>query len=205
MLFCLFLRFSSFFLCLLVYFFEDDGELVDGSGGLPCELVWGPPELFAEAEVCDGWVRFLTSDGADKKAVSSSVMAHKPLTILESNSPSAMGMPFSSLNSLSSVMGVFGGCSLSAAQMVSAWIAMKSLLTTWPEMGWYRVCFWIMRLRFAHVSSWKTYLPAYSSPYSVPRLMVSVRILNHLHGGYAVAYGGVHVFKDYGLHPLWQF
>jgi hypothetical protein len=205
MLFCLFLRFSSFFLCLPVYFVEDDGELVDGSGWLLCELVWGPPEFFAEAEVCDDWMRFLSSEGADKKAVSSLVMAHKPLTILESTSPSAMGMPFSSPKRLSSVMGAWGGCSLSAAQMVSACIAMKSLLTTCPETGWYRVCFWIMRLRFAHVSSWKTYLPAYSSSYSVPRLMVSLRILNHLHRGDSVAYGGVHVFKDNCLHPLWQF
>jgi hypothetical protein len=205
MLFCLFLRFSSFFLCLPVYFVEDDGELVDGSGWLLGELGWGPPEFFAEAEVRDGWVRFLASDGSDKKAVSSSVIAHKPLTILESSSPSAMGMPFSSPKSLSSVKGSWRGCSLSVAQIVSAWIAMKSLLTTCPETGWYRVCFWIMRLRFAHVSSWKTYLPAYSSPYSLPRLMVSVRILNHLHCGYAVGYGGVHVFKDDGLHPLGHF
>jgi hypothetical protein len=205
MFFRLFLRFSPFFLRLAVYLVEDDGELVDDSGGLPSELGWGPPELFAEAEVCDCGVRFLASDGADKKAVSSRVMAHKSLTIRESSSPSAMGMPFSSPRSLSSVIGVLAGCSLSAAQMVSACTAMKSLLTTCPDTGWYRVCFWIMRLRFAHVSSWKTYLPAYSSPYSAPRLMVSLRILNHLHGGDSVGYGGVHVFKDYGLHPFWQF
>jgi hypothetical protein len=136
MLFCLFLRFSPFFLCLAVYFVEDDGELVDSFGWLPCKLGWGPPEFFAEAEVCDDWVRFLASEGADKKAVSSRVMAHKSLTILENNSPSAMGMPFSSPKSFSSVSGVLGGCSLSAAQIVSACIAMKSLLTTCPEMGW---------------------------------------------------------------------
>jgi hypothetical protein len=120
MFFRLFLSFSPFFLCLAVYLVEDDGELVDGSGWLPCELGWGPPELFAEAEVCDCGVRFLASDGSDKKAVSSSVMAHRLLTIFESNSPSAMGTPFSSLNSFSSVKGSWGGCSLSAAQMVSA-------------------------------------------------------------------------------------
>jgi hypothetical protein len=136
MLFCLFLSFSSFFLCLAVYLVEDDGELVDGSGWLLCELGWGPPEFFAEAEVCDSWMWFLASDGADKKAVSSRVMAHKSLTILENSSPSAMGMPFSSPKSLSSVMGAVGGCSLSAAQMVSACMAMKSLLTTCPETGW---------------------------------------------------------------------
>jgi hypothetical protein len=205
MFFRLFLSFSPFFLCLTVYLVEDDGELVDGSGWLLCELVWGPPELFAEAEVCDSWVRFLASDGADKKAVSSRVMAHRLLTILESNSPSGTGMPFSSLKSFSSVKGAVGGCCLSAAHIVSACMAMKSLLSTCPEMGWYRVCFWIMRLRFAHVSSWKTYLPAYSSPYSVPRLTVSLRILNHLHGGDSVGYRGVHVFEDYRLHPLGQF
>jgi hypothetical protein len=120
MFFRLFLSFSPFFLCLAVYLVEDDGELVDGSGWLLCELVWGPPEFFAEAEVCDGWVRLLASDGADKKAVSSRVMAHRLLTILENNSPSAMGTPFSSPKSFSSVIGVLGGCSLSAAHMVSA-------------------------------------------------------------------------------------
>ncbi len=46
-----------------------------------------------------------------------------------------MGMPFSSPRSLSSVKGWFGGCSFSAAQMVSAWMAMKSLLMTCPEIG----------------------------------------------------------------------
>jgi hypothetical protein len=178
---------------------------VDDAGGLPCELGWGPPELFAEAEVRDCGVGLSALDCSDKKAVSSRDMAHKPLTTCESSSPSAMGTPSSSPNSFSSVIGVLAGCSLSAAQMVSAWMAMKSLLTTCPDKGWYRVCFWIMRLRRAQVSSWKTYLPAYSAPYSVPRLMVSVRILNHLHGDYAVGYGGVHVFKDYGLHPLGQF
>jgi hypothetical protein len=120
MLFCLFLRFSPFFLRLTVYLVEDDCKLVDSSGWLLCELVWGPPEFFAEAEVRDGWMWFLASDGADKKAVSSRVMAHKSLTILENSSPSAMGMPFSSPKSLSRVMGAVGGCSLSAAQMVSA-------------------------------------------------------------------------------------
>jgi hypothetical protein len=95
MFFRLFLRFSSLFLSLTVYFVEDDGELVDGSGWLPAELGWGPPELFAEAEVCDCGVRFLASDGADKKVVSSRVMAHKPLTTWESSSPNAMGTPFS--------------------------------------------------------------------------------------------------------------
>src|SRR4030042_4670572 len=68
MLFRLFLRFSPLFLCLAVYLVEDDGELVDGSGGLPCELGRGPPEFFAEAEVCDGWVRVLGSVGGGKKA-----------------------------------------------------------------------------------------------------------------------------------------
>jgi hypothetical protein len=120
MFFRLFLRFSSLFLCLAVYVVEDDGELVDGSGWLLCELVGGPPEFFAESEVCDGWVRSLASDGADKKAVSSRVMAHKPLTILENNSPSAMATPFSSPKSFSNVIGACAGCSLSAAQMVSA-------------------------------------------------------------------------------------
>jgi hypothetical protein len=105
MLFCLFFCFLSFFLCLAVYLVEDDGELVDGSGWLFCELVWGPPEFSAEAEVCDGWVWFLASDGADKKAVSSLVMAHRSLTILENNSPSGMEMPFSSPKSFSSVSG----------------------------------------------------------------------------------------------------
>jgi hypothetical protein len=65
-------------------------------------------------------MRLLASDGADKKTVSSRVIAHKPLTILENNSPSAMGTPFSSPKSFSSVIGVLGGCSLSAAHMVSA-------------------------------------------------------------------------------------
>jgi hypothetical protein len=81
MFFCLFFCFLSFFLCLLVYLVEDDGELVDGSGWLFGELVWGPSEFFAEAEVCDGWMGLLASDGADKKAVSSLVMAHRLLTI----------------------------------------------------------------------------------------------------------------------------
>jgi hypothetical protein len=136
MFFCLLFCFFPFFLGLPVYFVEDDGELVDSFGWLPCKLGWGPPEFFAEAEVCDDWVRFLASEGADKKAVSSRVMAHKPLTTCESSSPRAMGIPFSSPKSLSSVSGVLGGCSLSAAQMVSACIAMKSLLTTCPETGW---------------------------------------------------------------------
>jgi hypothetical protein len=118
---------------LTIYFVEDDGELVDGAGGLPAKLCWGPPELFAEAEVCDCGVRLFAFDDSDKKAVSSRVMAHKPLTTRESNSPSAMGTPSSSLNSFSSVIGALAGCSLSAAQMVSACIAMKSLLTTCPD------------------------------------------------------------------------
>jgi len=80
-------------------------------------------------------VWLLASDGADKKAVSSLVMAHKPLTILESNSPSGMGMPFSSPSNFSSDMGVWGGCSLSDAHMVSACMAMKSLLSTCPDSG----------------------------------------------------------------------
>jgi hypothetical protein len=120
MFFRLFLSFSPFFLRLAVYLVEDDGELVDGSGWLLCELVWGPPEFFAEAEVCDGWMWSLASDGADKKAVSSRVMAQRLLTILENNSPSGTGMPFSSPKSFSSVIGVLSGCSLSAAHMVSA-------------------------------------------------------------------------------------
>src|SRR3989304_5425456 len=70
MRFCLFFCFLSFFLCLAVYLVEDDGELVDGSGWLFCELVWGPSEFFAEAEVLDGWGWFLASDCAGKKAVS---------------------------------------------------------------------------------------------------------------------------------------
>src|SRR3972149_12283226 len=81
---------------------------------------------------------------------------------------------------------------------------MKSLFCTCPETGWYRVCFWIMRLRFAHVSSWKAYLPGYSAPYSVPISTFSLRILNHLHRGDAVFHGGVDVFEDDGLHPLWE-
>jgi hypothetical protein len=134
--FCLFLRFSLLLLCLVVYFVEDDGELVDDSGWLLGKLVGGPSEFFAEAEVGDCWMRLLSADGSDKKAVSSRVMAHKSLTILENNSPSGMGTPFSSLSSLSSVKGLCWGCSLSAVQMVSACIAMKSLLTTCPDRGW---------------------------------------------------------------------
>jgi hypothetical protein len=193
-----------FFLCFTVYLVENNDEFVDGSGWLASEMVWGPPEFFAEAEVCDGWVWFLSSDCADKKAVSSRVIAHNPFTICESSSPRAMGMPFSSPNNFSNVIGDCGGCSFRDAQMVSACIAMKSLLCTCPDTGWYRVCFWIMRLRFAHVSSWKTYLPAYSAPYSGLISTFSLRILNHLHGCYAVFYGGVDVFEDYVLHPLWQ-
>jgi hypothetical protein len=153
---CLFLRFPLLLLRLAVYLVEDDCELVDGAGWLPCEFCWGPPEFFAEAEGGDCGVRLSASDCADKKAVSSRVIAHKLLTIRENNSPSAMGTPFSSPNSFSSVIGSPCGCSLSDAQMVSACMAMKSLFVTCPETGWYRVCFWIMRLRFAHVSSWKT-------------------------------------------------
>jgi hypothetical protein len=136
MFFCLFLRFSLLLFYLPVYLVEDDGELVDCAGGLPAKLCWGPPELFAEAEVRDRGVRLSAFDGSDKKAVSSRVMAHKPLTTRESSSPSAMGTPSSSPNSFSSVIGALAGCSLSAAQMVSAWMAMKSLLTTCPDKGW---------------------------------------------------------------------
>jgi hypothetical protein len=113
MLFRLFLRQP-------VYLVEDDGELVDCAGWLPANLCWGPPELFAETEVRDGGVRLSAFDCSDKKTVSSRVMAHKPLTIRESSSPSAMGTPSSSPNSFSSVKGALDGCSLSAAQMVSA-------------------------------------------------------------------------------------
>jgi hypothetical protein len=80
MFFRLFLCFSSFFLGLPVYFVEDDGELVDGAGWLPCELGWSPPELFAETEVRDCGVRLSAFDCSDKKAVSSRDIAHKPLT-----------------------------------------------------------------------------------------------------------------------------
>jgi hypothetical protein len=117
---CLFLRFFLLLLCLAVYLVEDDGELVDGSGWLPAELCWGPSELFAEAEAGDCWVRLSASDCADKKAVSSCVMAQRLLAIRLNNSPSAMGTPFSSPNSFSNVMGLLWGCSFSEAQMVSA-------------------------------------------------------------------------------------
>jgi len=161
----------------MVYFVEDNGELLDGFCWLPCEFCGEPSEFLAEAEVCDCRVGFLASDGADKKAVSSWVTAHRLLTTWESSSPRDTGMPFSSLKSFSSVIGAFGGCSLSDDQMVSACIAMKSLLRTCPDTGWYRVCFWMMRLRLAHVISWKTYLPAYSAPYSVPISTFSLRIM----------------------------
>jgi hypothetical protein len=101
----LFLSFQSFFFSLQVYLVENDCEFVDGSGWLPCELGWGPPEFLAQSEVGDCWVGFLTSDGADKKAVSSLVKAHRLLAILDSNSPSGMGTPFSSASNRSSVMG----------------------------------------------------------------------------------------------------
>jgi hypothetical protein len=132
----LFLSFQSFFFSLLIYLVEDDGEFVDGSGWLPCKLGWGPPELLAQSEVGDCWVWFLASDGADKKAVSSLVKAHRLLAILDSNSPSGIGTPFSSASSLSSVMGWLGGCSFNEAQMVSACIAMKSLLSICPVVVW---------------------------------------------------------------------
>jgi hypothetical protein len=180
MFFCLFFCFLFFFLCLAVYFVEDDGVLVDGSGGLVGELGWGPAEFFAESEVGDGWVGFLASDGSDKKAVSSLVNAHKLFTTWENNSPNGIGTPFSSPSNLSSVTGLLCGCSLSEAQIDSAWMAIKSLLCTCPEMGWYLVCFWMMRLRFAQVISWKTYLPAYSAPYSSPMFMVCLRMPFHL-------------------------
>jgi hypothetical protein len=136
MFFRLFLRFSLLLLDLTIYLVEDDGELVDCVGWLPAKLCGGPPELFAEAEVRDRGVRLSAFDCSDKKAVSSRVMAHKPLTTRESSSPSAMRTPSSSPKSFSSVIGALAGCSLSAAQMVSACIAMKSLLTTCPDNGW---------------------------------------------------------------------
>jgi hypothetical protein len=130
------LCFHSLFLCLPVYLVEDDRELVHGPCWLSAELGWGPAEFFAEAEIRDGGVGLLSSDGADKKAVSSRVKAHKRLTTLESSSPNVIGMPFSSPRSFSSVIGSFGGCCLSAAQIVSACMAMKSLFCTCPDVGW---------------------------------------------------------------------
>jgi hypothetical protein len=205
MFFCLFLRFLFLFLCSTVYFVEDDCVLVDGSGRLLCELGWGPAEFFAETEVGDGWVGFLASDGSDKKAVSSRVSAHKPFTSCEKSSPSGIGMPSSSFSSFSRLSGMLGGCSLSEAHIVSACMAMKSLFCTCPVMGWYLVCFWMMRLRFAQVSSWKTYLPVYSTPYSVPMLTVSLRVEYQLHDCDSVNYRSVDVIQQDGLHPLRQF
>jgi hypothetical protein len=112
--------FCFFFFGLAVYFVEDNGVLVDDSGGLACEFCWGPAEFFAEPKVGDGGMGFLAADGSDKKAVSSRVKAQRLLTTCENNSPNAMGTPFSSPNSRSSVTGLAAGCSLSDAQIVSA-------------------------------------------------------------------------------------
>src|SRR4030042_450813 len=68
-------------------------------------------------------------------------------------------------------MGLESGCPCKLAIIVSAWIAMKSLLSTSPDNLLYFVCFWIMRLRFAQVISPKTETTqqlqsAFSSPYA---------------------------------------
>jgi hypothetical protein len=109
--------------------------LLDGSGWLLADLQWGPSEFFGEPEFCECWVGFASADGSDKKRCSSGAMLHNLLAIIEHISPSSIGMPSSSPNSLSSVIGLLAGCSLSEAQMVSAWMATKSLFTICPVIG----------------------------------------------------------------------
>jgi hypothetical protein len=113
---------------LAIYLGQDEDELLDDSGWLPSDLQRGPTEFFCEPEFCEGWVGFAAADGSDKKRCSSAAMLHSLLTILEHISPSSIGMPSSSPNSFSKVIGLFAGCSLRLAHMVSAWMATKSLL-----------------------------------------------------------------------------
>ena len=87
------------------------------------------------------WIRLLSPDGSDKKADSSRLTLFSLLAIWLKSSPKPMGMPSSSLSSFSSVIGLCAGCSFRLAQIVSAWMPMKSLLMMWPDTGWYFVYF----------------------------------------------------------------
>jgi hypothetical protein len=146
----------DFLFCHLVHLVQDHKELLDGFCWLSCELVWGPSELFAEAEFCEGFVWLLSSDCSDKKAVSSFDTLQSRFVTLLSNSPSPTLTPSVSLSSFARVMGSFLGCSFRLAQIVSACIATKSLLSTWPDTLLYLVYFWMIRLRLAQGISLKT-------------------------------------------------
>jgi hypothetical protein len=109
--------------------------LFDGSGWLLLDLQWGPSEFLGEPEFCEGRVWFASADGSDKKRCSSAATLHSLLAIFEKSSPNSIGMPFSSPSSFSKAIGLLAGCSLRLAQMVSAWMATKSLLTICPVTG----------------------------------------------------------------------
>jgi len=63
----MFLRLLDFLLRLAVHFAQDHEEFFDCFGWLPLELVWCPSEFFAQAESCEGWMWFASSDCSDKK------------------------------------------------------------------------------------------------------------------------------------------
>jgi len=149
-------------------------------------------------------VRLVPSEGSDKKRCSSAVTPQSLLATFESSSPSSIDMPSSSPSSFSRVIGLWAGCSLRLAHMVSACMAVKSLLKICPVNGWYLVCFCIMRLRLAHVISEKTYLPAYSLPNLSSNSTFSCRVVNHLHGCNSISDSCPNVFKHDVLHPLGQ-
>jgi hypothetical protein len=50
---CFTLRLGFFFLRYFVKLVNDNDELLDCFGWLLTELAWCPPELFAEAELCE--------------------------------------------------------------------------------------------------------------------------------------------------------
>jgi hypothetical protein len=66
---CLF----NLLLRLSVLLIQNNKELLDCFGWLLVKLGYCPPELFAEPINREGWVRFVSSDGFDKKRVSSGV------------------------------------------------------------------------------------------------------------------------------------
>ena len=92
------------------------------------QLFWGPTELLAQSKPREARMRSAASHRPHEFFASSADKPQSRFTTMLKSSPSSIGTPFSSSSNLSNVIGFVGGCSFKLAQMVSAWMAGKSLL-----------------------------------------------------------------------------